>query len=117
LSTGSYQLICSPDGVESRQKELTVRRVQVVERESKQFIIIGDQTAEVRRGEGGELLFTVPVVHGGVSGELVTQSIYVSKRPFVRPLPARVDGIFRTMWPDGEEQGRFALIPVSDEKG
>jgi hypothetical protein len=116
LPAGLYQLVCASDDGSSADPDLSVRHVEVVVRDAKLSIIVDGATVVIRRDDIEGVLFTLPISEGQ-KGAAVAQVVYVGSAVWTpENAPARIQGVYRILWPKGEQKGRFALIGALERK-
>ncbi|HTO03064.1 MAG TPA: hypothetical protein VL069_05145 [Opitutus sp.] len=115
LNDGAYQLIrARGPGGQTKDAALTAAVVNIFHKQGKTFIAVEGGESEVRTDDQQGFLAAVPY-HPEEKGILASHLVFAGRNVGADDAsPAkRVEGIYRIIWPGGEEKGEFALVPLS----
>ena len=116
LTDGAYQLIrARGPGGQTKDAALSAVVVNISHKQGRMFIALEGGESEVRTDDQQGFLAAVPY-HPAEKGILVSHLVLAGRNSADDASPAkRVEGIYRIIWPGGEEKGEFALVPLSSK--
>jgi hypothetical protein len=117
LTDGAYQLIrARGPGGQTKDAALSAVVVNIVHKQGKVFIALEGGESEVRTDDQQGFLAAVPY-QPQEKGILVSHLVLAGRNAGADGAsPAkRIEGIYRIIWPGGEEKGEFALVPLSSK--
>lgn len=119
LNDGAYQLIrARGPGGQTDGAALSSVVVNISHKQGKIFMAIEGGETEVRTDDQQGFLVALPY-RPDQKGILASQLILAGRSVMAETKGAslRVEGIYRIIWPGGEEKGDFAVIPIPSKSG
>ena len=118
LTDGAYQLIrARGPGGQTRDAALSAVVVNIFHKQGKTFIAMEGGECEVRTDNQQGFLAALPY-HPEEKDILASHLVLAGRNAGADDAtPAqRVEGIYRIIWPGGEEKGEFALVPAPSKR-